>query len=119
MVYDPVAHWVWSPGGWIRHLGALDFGGGLVIHLTSGLAALCLRSVLGKRKGLDHEDLHPHNLTLTALGTALLWFGWLGLNVGQARGQHGGGRGVRGDDPGRLRGDRELELLSSISRSGR
>jgi ammonium transporter, Amt family len=85
-VYDPVAHWVWAPGGWIRHMGALDFGGGLVIHLTSGLAALCCALVLGQRKGLDHEDLHPHNLTLTALGTALLWFGWLGLDVGQARG---------------------------------
>jgi ammonium transporter, Amt family len=86
LVYDPVAHWVWGTGGWIRHFGALDFGGGLTIHLTSGLAALCCALVLGKRKGLDTEDLHPHNLTLTSLGTALLWFGWLGLNVGQARG---------------------------------
>ena len=85
-VYDPVAHWVWSADGWIRHLGGLDFGGGLVIHLTAGLAALCCALALGQRKGLDHEDLHPHNLTLTALGTALLWFGWLGLDVGQARG---------------------------------
>ena len=85
-VYDPVAHWVWAPEGWIKRHGALDFGGGLVIHLTSGLAALCCALVLGQRKGLDHEDLHPHNLTLTALGTALLWFGWLGLDVGQARG---------------------------------
>jgi Amt family ammonium transporter len=86
LVYDPVAHWVWSSGGWIRQMGGLDFAGGLVVHLTSGLAALCCALVLGKRKGLDTEDLHPHNLTLTALGTALLWFGWLGLNVGQARG---------------------------------
>jgi len=86
IVYDPVAHWLWSPGGWLRHLGALDFGGGLVVHLTSGLAALCCALVLGKRKGLDTEDLHPHNLTLTALATGLLWFGWLGLNAGQARG---------------------------------
>jgi ammonium transporter, Amt family len=86
LVYDPVAHWVWSSGGWIKTMGALDFAGGLVVHLTSGLAALCVALVLGKRKGLDTEDLHPHNLTLTALGTALLWFGWLGLNVGQARG---------------------------------
>ena len=96
-VYDPVAHWVWSTDGWIRHLGGLDFGGGLVIHLTAGLAALCCALALGQRKGLDHEDLHPHNLTLTALGTALLWFGWLGLDVGQARGQHGGGGGICGD----------------------
>jgi ammonium transporter, Amt family len=60
------------------------------VHLTSGLAALCCALVLGKRKGLDTEDLHPHNLTLTALGTALLWYGWLGLNAGQARGANGG-----------------------------
>ena len=68
LVYDPVAHWVWGPDGWIKKLGALDFAGGLVVHLTSGLAALCCVLVVGKRKGLDHEDLHPHNLTLTALG---------------------------------------------------
>jgi Amt family ammonium transporter len=86
VVYDPVAHWVWGPGGWIKRMGALDFAGGLVVHLTTGLAALCCALVLGKRKGLDHEDLHPHNLTLTALGTGLLWYGWLGLNTGQARG---------------------------------
>ena len=81
-----MAHWVWGPGGWIRQLGALDFAGGLVVHLTSGLAALCRSLVLGKRKGLDTEDLHPHNLTLTALGTGLLWFGWLGLNAGKRAG---------------------------------
>ena len=85
LVYDPVAHWVWGPDGWIKKLGALDFGGGLVVHLTSGLAALCCVRVVGKRKGLDHEDLHPHSLTLTALGTGLLWYGWQGLNAGQAR----------------------------------
>lgn len=86
LVYDPVAHWVWSPDGWIRRLGALDFGGGLVVQLTSGLAALSCAVVLGKRHGLDTEDMNPHNLTLTALGTGLLWFGWLGLNCGQAKG---------------------------------
>jgi len=89
LVYGPVAHWIWGPGGWLKQLGALDFAGGLVVHLTSGLAALCCALLLGKRKGLDTEDLHPHNLTLTALGTALLWYGWLGLNVGQARGANG------------------------------
>jgi Amt family ammonium transporter len=83
-VYAPVAHWVWAPDGWIHRFGALDFGGGLVVHLTSGLTALCWAIVLGKRKGLDTEDMHPHNLTLTALGTGLLWFGWLGLTVGHA-----------------------------------
>ena len=91
-------------------LGALDFAGGLVVHLTSGLAALCCVRVLGKRKGLDHEDLHPHNLTLTALGTGLLWFGWLGLNVGQARGANAAAvAAFVCDEPGGCRRDRELE----------
>lgn len=86
LVYDPVAHWVFSPDGWIRRQDALDFAGGLAVQVTSGLAALACAVVLGKRKGLDTEDMNPHNLTLTALGTGLLWFGWLGLNCGQASG---------------------------------
>ncbi len=90
LVYDPVAHWVWSPEGWIRRQGALDFAGGLVVQLTSGLAALSCAVILGKRKGLDTEDMNPHNLTLTALGTGLLWFGWLGYTAGQARGINAG-----------------------------
>jgi ammonium transporter, Amt family len=84
-VYDPVAHWVWGAGGWIRvHLGALDFAGGLVVHLISGIAALCCVLTMGRRKGLGEEEMHPHNLTMTALGTALLWFGWFGFNAGSA-----------------------------------
>jgi Amt family ammonium transporter len=84
-VYDPVAHWVWGTGGWIRvHLGALDFAGGLVVHLISGVAALCCVLVMGKRKGLGEVEMPPHNLTMTALGTALLWFGWFGFNAGSA-----------------------------------
>ncbi len=84
-VYDPVAHWVWGTGGWIRvHLGALDFAGGLVVHLISGVAALCCVLVMGKRKGLGQEEMHPHNLTMTALGTGILWFGWFGFNAGSA-----------------------------------
>jgi Amt family ammonium transporter len=84
-VYDPVAHWVWGTGGWIRiHLGALDFAGGLVVHLISGIAALCAVMVIGRRKGLGQEEMHPHNLTMTALGTAILWFGWFGFNAGSA-----------------------------------
>jgi Amt family ammonium transporter len=83
-VYDPVAHWVWGPGGWIKGLGALDFAGGLVVHIISGIAALCCVLVMGKRKGLGNEDMHPHNLTMTALGTGLLWFGWFGFNAGSA-----------------------------------
>jgi ammonium transporter, Amt family len=84
-VYDPVAHWVWGTGGWIKvHLGALDFAGGVVVHLISGVAALCCVLTMGKRKGLGEDEMHPHNLTLTALGTAMLWFGWFGFNAGSA-----------------------------------
>ena len=85
-VYDPVAHWVWGSGGWIHTMGALDFAGGLVVHIISGVAALCCVLVMGKRKALDTEDMHPHNLTMTALGTAILWFGWFGFNAGSALG---------------------------------
>ena len=84
-VYDPVAHWVWGTGGWIgTKLGALDFAGGLVVHVISGIAALCCVLTMGRRKGLGEEEMHPHNLTMTALGTALLWFGWFGFNAGSA-----------------------------------
>ena len=84
LVYDPVAHWVWGPGGWIKELGALDFAGGLVVHIISGVAALCCVLVMGKRRGHGTEEMHPHNLTMTAIGTALLWFGWFGFNAGSA-----------------------------------
>ncbi len=84
LVYDPVAHWVWG-GGWIAtQLGALDFAGGLVVHVISGVAALCAVLVIGRRKGLGEEEMHPHNLTMTAIGTGLLWFGWFGFNAGSA-----------------------------------
>jgi Amt family ammonium transporter len=84
-VYDPVAHWVWG-GGWVGKLGALDFAGGLVVHVISGIAALCCVLVMGPRKGLGKEEMHPHNLTMTTIGTALLWFGWFGFNAGSALG---------------------------------
>lgn len=83
-VYDPLAHWVWGMGGWIRNLGALDFAGGLVVHISSGMAALAAALVVGKRKGYGDEPMPPHNLTLTFLGAALLWFGWFGFNAGSA-----------------------------------
>jgi ammonium transporter, Amt family len=86
LVYDPVAHWVWGNGGWIKNLGALDFAGGLVVHIISGIAALCCVLVMGRRRGIDSEDMHPHNLTMTAIGTGLLWFGWFGFNAGSALG---------------------------------
>jgi Amt family ammonium transporter len=83
-VYDPIAHWVWGVGGWIRQLGGLDFAGGIVVHISSGIAALAAALVVGKRKGYDDEPMPPHNLPLTLLGAALLWFGWFGFNAGSA-----------------------------------
>ncbi len=88
-VYSPVCHWVWGVGGWIRNLGALDFAGGTVVHICSGIAALCCALVLGKRKGFGREEFTPHNLTMTLIGTALLWFGWFGFNAGSALGANG------------------------------
>jgi Amt family ammonium transporter len=83
-VYDPIAHWVWGTGGWIRNLGALDFAGGLVVHVSSGVAALAAALMVGKRKGYGEEPMPPHNMTMTLLGAALLWFGWFGFNGGSA-----------------------------------
>ena len=84
LVYDPVAHWVWGVGGWLRNLGAVDFAGGTVIHVTSGVAALVAALVLGKRLGLGQDEMEPHDSTMTVLGAALLWFGWFGFNAGSA-----------------------------------
>ena len=86
LVYAPVAHWVWAVGGWIRNLGALDFAGGTVVHITSGISALVCALMLGKRAGYGSEPMEPHNVTHTILGTALLWFGWFGFNAGSALG---------------------------------
>ena len=85
IVYNPLAHWVWGVGGWIREMGALDFAGGTVVHISSGITALVLCMLLGKRKpGL--EMMIPHNLPMTVLGAALLWIGWFGFNGGSALG---------------------------------
>ena len=84
LVYAPLAHWVWGVGGWIRNLGALDFAGGLVVHISSGVSALAAAIVVGKRKGYGVEPMPPHNMTMTLLGAALLWFGWFGFNGGSA-----------------------------------
>lgn len=89
LVYAPVAHWVWAYGGWIRVLGALDFAGGTVVHITSGVSALVCALVLGKREGYGKEPMVPHNATMTVLGTGLLWFGWFGFNAGSALGAGG------------------------------
>jgi Amt family ammonium transporter len=82
-VYDPVAHWVWG-GGWLGQLGALDFAGGTVVHITSGVSALVAALVLGRRVGYGRDSLEPHDATMTVLGASLLWFGWFGFNAGSA-----------------------------------
>ena len=84
LVYDPLAHWVWGTGGWLKELGALDFAGGLVVHISSGVSALACALVLGRRKGYGIDLMAPHNLTLTVIGGCLLWFGWFGFNSGSA-----------------------------------
>ena len=83
-VYDPIAHWVWGTGGWIRNLGGLDFAGGLVVHISSGVSALAAALVVGKRKGYGNGLMPPHNVTMTLLGAGILWFGWFGFNGGSA-----------------------------------
>jgi Amt family ammonium transporter len=80
-IYCPVAHWVWG-GGWMGEMGALDFAGGNVVHINAGVAGLVLAMVLGKRKGYGRDAMFPSSVTLTALGAALLWFGWFGFNAG-------------------------------------
>ena len=87
-VYAPLAHWVWG-GGWLAKLGALDFAGGAVVHISSGFGALVCAVMLGKRKGFGVEPMPPHNLPMTVLGTGLLWFGWFGFNAGSALGANG------------------------------
>lgn len=84
LVYNPVAHWVWGTGGWLKEMGALDFAGGVVVHLTSGISALAAALIVGKRKGYMHDIIMPHNLPMTVLGAGLLWFGWFGFNAGSA-----------------------------------
>jgi len=89
LVYNPVCHWVWGVGGWMRNLGVLDFAGGTVVHVNAGIAALAAVMVIGKRKGYGTTAMPPHNMTLTVLGTAFLWFGWYGFNAGSALGANG------------------------------
>ena len=84
LVYDPVAHWIWGAGGWLKGMGTLDFAGGIVVHLISGISALAAAVLIGKRKGYMQEAMTPHNLPMTVLGTGLLWFGWFGFNAGSA-----------------------------------
>jgi Amt family ammonium transporter len=84
LVYSPLAHWVWSPEGWLFKLGALDFAGESAVHISSGITALIACLIVGKRKGYPSEEMRPHNLTMTLPGTGLLWFGWYEFNGGSA-----------------------------------
>lgn len=83
-VYDPVCHWVWGVGGWLKNMGVLDFAGGTVVHINAGIAALVTALIIGKRKGYGHKPIPPHNLPFAVLGAGLLWFGWFGFNAGSA-----------------------------------
>jgi len=83
-IYDPLAHWVWGMGGWLHNMGALDFAGGTVVHISSGVSALVTAIYLGKRLGYGKEPMPPHSLPLTVIGASLLWFGWFGFNAGSA-----------------------------------
>ncbi|MBP1759267.1 MAG: ammonia channel protein, partial [Firmicutes bacterium] len=85
-VYFPLAHWVWGVGGFLRNMGALDFAGGTVVHISSGVSGLVAALVLGKRKGHGKEPMAPHQIPMTVLGAGILWFGWFGFNAGSALG---------------------------------
>jgi Amt family ammonium transporter len=89
IVYDPVAHWVWGVGGFLRTMGALDFAGGTVVHINAGIAALVAALVLGRRLGYPKKLSPPHNLPFAVMGASLLWFGWFGFNAGSALGANG------------------------------
>ena len=86
LVYDPIAHWVWGQGGMLRMLGTVDFAGGIVVHVSSGVSALVAALMLGRRIGFGREPMDPHDTTMTVLGAGLLWFGWFGFNAGSALG---------------------------------
>ena len=89
IVYAPIAHWVWGPGGFLLDDGVLDFAGGTVVHINAGVAGLVCALVLGKRRGYGREPMPPHNLTLSLIGASLLWVGWFGFNAGSAAAANG------------------------------
>jgi Amt family ammonium transporter len=84
IIYAPIAHWVWNVNGWLKHMGAIDFAGGTVVHIAAGVSALAAALVIGKRKDAGKIDYMPNNIPLVVLGAALLWFGWFGFNGGSA-----------------------------------
>src|SRR5439155_16380329 len=88
LVYDPIAHWVWAPDGWLHKLGALDFAGGTVVHISSGVSALVVALLIGPRIA-NGEGTEPHDVPMTVLGAGLLWFGWFGFNAGSALAANG------------------------------
>ena len=89
LVYAPLAHWVWGDGGWLRTLGALDFAGGTVVHISAGTAAVVAAAMLGRRTRIGRAPIVPHNVPFTLIGAGLLWFGWFGFNGGSALGANG------------------------------
>jgi Amt family ammonium transporter len=89
LVYYPMAHMMWGVGGMLREIGAVDFAGGNVVHISSGVSALVASIILGKRRGVGMTSYHPHNIPLVFLGAAILWFGWFGFNAGSALGANG------------------------------
>jgi ammonium transporter, Amt family len=88
-VYDPMAHWVWGSGGWLKNMGVMDFAGGTVVHINAGIAALVTALVIGKRSCYNKYTVAPHNLPFSVLGAGLLWFGWFGFNAGSALAANG------------------------------
>lgn len=85
LIYSPIAHWVWNSGGWLKTIGAIDFAGGLVVHISAGLSALAAAIVIGRRKDIEKkEEFKPSNIPYVILGAAMLWFGWFGFNAGSA-----------------------------------
>jgi len=89
IIYSPIAHWVWNVNGWLRHLGAIDFAGGTVVHISAGISALAAALVIGRRKDAGATEFVPNNVPLVVLGTALLWFGWFGFNGGSSLSANG------------------------------
>jgi ammonium transporter, Amt family len=89
LIYDPLAHWVWGVDGWLHQMGALDFAGGTVVHISSGTSALAAVLIIGRRKGYPREPMVPHNLPLSVIGAGLLWVGWFGFNAGSALAANG------------------------------
>ncbi|MDD5724064.1 MAG: ammonium transporter [Syntrophales bacterium] len=89
LIYDPLCHWVWGAGGWLREMGVLDFAGGTVVHIAAGFSAIAFAMVIGPRKGYGKTPMEPNNISLTVLGAGLLWVGWFGFNAGSALAANG------------------------------